>query len=137
MEGLRNSFGGRIGIACERISQYAGIDWRTNIALLGGIAAKEVIISTLGTAYSLGDVNRNNTASLSDRLAKDPGWNPVVALAVLVFIMFYAPCFITVICIAKEAGSWKWGAFSMIFNTLFAYSMAVIIYQIGALLYLR
>jgi len=137
MEGLRNSFGGRIGIACERISRYAGIDWRTNIALLGGIAAKEVIISTLGTAYALGDVNRNNTASLSERLAKDPGWNPVVALAVLVFIMFYAPCFITVICIAKEAGSWKWGAFSMIFNTLFAYSMAVAIYQIGALLYLR
>ncbi len=137
MEGLRNSLGGRIGIACERVSQYAGIDWRTNIALLGGIAAKEVIISTLGTAYSLGDVNRNNTASLSERLAKDPGWNPVVALAVLVFIMFYAPCFITVICIAKEAGSWKWGAFSMIFNTLFAYSMAVMIYQIGALLYLR
>jgi ferrous iron transport protein B len=137
MEGLRNSLGGRIGIACERISQYAGIDWRTNIALLGGIAAKEVIISTLGTAYSLGDVNRNNTTTLSERLAKDPGWNPVVALAVLVFIMFYAPCFVTVICIAKEAGSWKWAAFSMIFNTLFAYSMAVAIYQIGALLYLR
>jgi ferrous iron transport protein B len=137
MEGLRNSFGGRIGIACERISRYAGIDWRTNIALLGGIAAKEVIISTLGTAYSLGDVKRDNTATLSARLAKDPGWNPVVALAVLVFIMFYAPCFVTVICIAKEAGSWKWAAFSITFNTLFAYTIAVLVYQIGALLYLR
>ncbi len=137
MEGLRHSVGGRIGIACETISRYAGIDWRTNIALIGGIAAKEVIISTLGTAYSLGDVTSENATSLSERLAKDPGWNPVVALAVLVFIMFYAPCFVTVVCIAKEAGSWKWAAFSMVFNTVFAFSLAVAVYQIGALLYLR
>jgi ferrous iron transport protein B len=137
MEGLRYSVGGRIGIACEAISRYAGIDWRTNIALIGGIAAKEVIISTLGTAYSLGDVTSENATSLSERLAKDPGWNPVVALAVLVFIMFYAPCFVTVVCIAKEAGSWKWAAFSMVFNTVFAFSLAVAVYQIGALLYLR
>jgi len=137
MEGLRYSVGGRIGIACEAIGRYAGIDWRTNIALIGGIAAKEVIISTLGTAYSLGDVTSENATSLSERLAKDPGWNPVVALAVLVFIMFYAPCFVTVVCIAKEAGSWKWAAFSVVFNTVFAFSLAVAVYQIGALLYLR
>jgi len=137
MERLRNSIGGRVGIALESVSRYAGIDWRTNIALIGGFAAKEVIISTLGTAYSLGEVNAEQTTSLSERLAKDPNWNPVVALAVLVFIMFYAPCFVTVICIAKEAGSWKWAVFSMVFNTLFAYVMAVVIYQIGALLYLR
>lgn len=136
MERLKNSIGGRIGLACEGVSRYAGIDWRTNIALLGGFAAKEVIISTLGTAYSLGDVDPENAASLNERLAKDPGWNPVVALAVLVFIMFYAPCFVTVVCIAKEAGSWKWAAFSMVFNTVFAYAMAVAVYQIGALLYL-
>lgn len=137
MERLRHSIGGRVGIALESVSRYAGIDWRTNIALIGGFAAKEVIISTLGTAYSLGEVNAEQTTSLSERLAKDPNWNPVVALAVLVFIMFYAPCFVTVICIAKEAGSWKWAVFSMVFNTVFAYVMAVAIYQIGALLYLR
>lgn len=137
MEGLRNSVAGRIGIALEKVSRYAGIDWRTNIALIGGFAAKEVIVSTLGTAYSLGEVDPEESTSLSDRLAKDPNWNPVVALSVLVFIMFYAPCFVTVICIAKEAGSWKWAAFSMAFNTLFAFVMAVAVYQIGALLYLR
>lgn len=136
-EGLRHSFGGRIGLACESVSRYAGIDWRTNIALIGGFAAKEVIISTLGTAYSLGEVDAEATASLSERLAQDTNWNPVVALAVLVFIMFYSPCFVTVICIAKEAGSWKWAAFSITFNTLFAYAMAVGVYQIGTLLYLR
>ena len=137
MEGLRHSIAGRIGIAFESVSRYAGIDWRTNIALIGGFAAKEVIISTLGTAYSLGEVDPEASTSLSERLAKDPKWNPVVALAVMVFIMFYAPCFVTVICIAKEAGSWKWAVFSMAFNTLFAFIMAVAVYQIGALLYLR
>jgi len=136
MERLKNSIAGRIGLACEGVSRYAGIDWRTNIALIGGFAAKEVIISTLGTAYSLGDVDPENSASLNERLAKDPGWNPVVALAVLVFIMFYAPCFVTVVCIAKEAGTWKWAAFSMVFNTLFAYAMAVAVYQIGSWIYL-
>jgi ferrous iron transport protein B len=133
-EGLRNSIAGRIGIGLESVSRYAGFDWRTNIALVGGFAAKEVIVSTLGTAYSLGEVDPENTKSLTDRLAKDPHWNSVVALSVLAFIMFYAPCFVTVIAIANEAGSWKWAFFSMGFNTLFALIMSVAIYQIGTLL---
>ena len=132
--GLRNSIAGRIGIALEPVSRFAGFDWRTNIALVGGFAAKEVIVSTLGTAYSLGEVDPENTTSLKDRLAKDPHWNPVVALAVLAFIMFYAPCFVTVVAIANEAGSWKWAFFSMGFNTLFALIISAAIYQIGMLL---
>jgi ferrous iron transport protein B len=54
----------------------------------------------------------------------------VVAVAALVFIMFYAPCFVTVVCIAKES-SWKWAFFSMSFNTIFAFAMAVAVYQVG------
>ncbi len=132
--GLRNSFAGRIGIALESVSKYAGFDWRTNIALVGGFAAKEVIVATLGTAYSLGEVNPEDSGSLKDRLVKDPNWNPVVALSVLAFIMFYAPCFVTIVAIANEAGSWKWAFFSMGFNTLFAFMLSVAIYTIGMLL---
>lgn len=131
---LRNSIAGRIGIALESISHLAGFDWRTNIALVGGFAAKEVIVSTLGTAYSLGDVDPDNSSSLKERLSADPHWNPVVALAVLAFIMFYAPCFVTIVCIAREAGSWKWAFFSMGFNTVFASLLSICIYQIGLLL---
>ena len=136
MEGLRYSYAGRIGTALESVSRYAGIDWRTNIALVGGVAAKEVIVSTLGTAYSLGEVDPEDSGSLSKRLATDPKWNPVVALAVLVFIMFYSPCFVTVVCIAKEAGSWKWAAFSVVFNTVFSFILAVSVYQIGKIFFL-
>lgn len=130
---LRCSLAGRIGTALETISSYAGFDWRTNIALIGGVAAKEIILSTLGTAYSLGGDGQQED-SLAETLRKDPGWNPVKALSVLLFISYYAPCFVTVICIAREAGSWKWGAFSMLFNTLFAFLLAVVVYQVGSLI---
>jgi ferrous iron transport protein B len=133
-QALRHSLAGRVGIVLEPLSHLAGFDWRTNIALVGGFAAKEVIISTLGTAYSLGEVDPEATTSLSQALAADPAWNPVVAMAVIVFIMFYAPCLVTVACIIREAGSWKWGVFSMAFNTIFAFAMAVTIYQVGTAL---
>lgn len=132
-QALRSSFAGKIGRGLESVSQFAGFDWRTNIALVGGVAAKEVIVSTLGTAYSMGEVDVEESDSLGKRLQRSENWNRVVAVAVLVFIMFYAPCFVTVVCIAKES-SWGWAAFSMAFNTVFAFLLSVIIYQVGMLL---
>jgi len=132
--GLRHSMAGRIGSALEPISRLAGFDWRTNIALVGGFAAKEVVVSTLGTAYSLGEVHPEETGSLGDVLAASPGWSPLLAWSLIIFTIFYAPCFVSVVCIAREAGSWKWGAFSMLFNTLLAFGLATGVYQIGSAL---
>jgi ferrous iron transport protein B len=129
--GLRYSIAGRIGGALEGVSRWAGFDWRTNIALVGGFAAKEVVVSTLGTAYSLGEVDPEETGSLSETLAKDPGWSPLLAVGLIVFTMFYSPCFVSVICISRESGSWKWGAFAMAFNTVLAFLLAVLIFQVG------
>ena len=131
---LRYSIAGRIGTGLETISRYAGFDWRTNIALVGGFAAKEVVVSTLGTAYSLGDVDPEETGSLADRLAASPVWRPLTAVALIIFTMFYAPCFVSVVCIAREAGSWKWGAFSIVFNTVLAFALAVAVYQVGTMI---
>jgi ferrous iron transport protein B len=128
--GLRHSLAGRVGIRLESVSRWAGFDWRTNIALLGGFAAKEVIVSTLGTAYSLGAVDAEAAGSLSGRLAVEPGWRVLTAWSLMIFIMFYAPCFVTVICIARES-SWKWGLFSMVFNTSLAFFLAVTLFQVG------
>lgn len=128
---LKYSLAGRMGTALESISWLAGFDWRTNIALVGGFAAKELIISTLGTAYSLGSAEAEQDTTLPATLAANPSWNPVMVVALMVFIMFYSPCFVTVVCIAREAGSWKWAFFSMAFNTGFAFLLAVIIYQVG------
>ena len=131
---LRHSAAGRIGTALESVSRWAGFDWRTNIALVGGFAAKEVIVSTLGTAYSLGEVDPEETRSLSGALRSSPAWRPLTALSLIIFTIFYAPCFVAVVCIAREAGSWKWGAFSMAFNTVLAFSLAAGVYQVGSLL---
>jgi ferrous iron transport protein B len=132
--GLRHSIAGRMGTALETISRWAGFDWRTNIALIGGFAAKEVVVSTLGTAYSLGQVDPEESGSLSDTLAKDPNWTPLMAVGLIVFTIFYSPCFVAVICIVRESGTWRWGAFAMIFNTVLAFALAVLILQVGTAL---
>ncbi len=128
-EALRHSLAGKIGIAMESVTKYAGFDWRTNIALVGGFAAKEVIVSTLGTAYSLGEVDAEAAEGLSIRLAADPSWNRATAVALLVFVMLYAPCLVTVVVIARET-SWKWATFSVIFNTGFAFTLSVIAFNL-------
>ena len=129
---LKNSIAGRFGTALEGITKLAGFDWRTNIALVGGFAAKEVVVSTLGTAYSLGESNLEESGSLSQTLSRASGWNSLVAVSLIIFTIFYAPYFVAVVCIAREAGSWKWGAFSMVFNTALAFCMAVAVFQIGS-----
>ncbi len=132
--GLKNSIAGRIGTSLEGITKFAGFDWRTNIALVGGFAAKEVVVSTLGTAYSLGEVDPEETGSLSERLKAAEGWGPLTAFSLIIFTIFYAPCFVTVVCIAREAGSWKWAGFSVVFNTVLAFGLSVLCYQVGSVI---
>ncbi len=131
---LKHSLAGRLGTGLESVSRWAGFDWRTNIALIGGFAAKEVIVSTLGTAYSLGEVPEDESLPLSQALARSPAWSPLAAVSAILFVMFYAPCFVAVICIVREAGHWKWGLFSMVFNTVLAFTLSVAVFQFGKLL---
>jgi ferrous iron transport protein B len=131
---LKHSAAGRMGTALESVSRLAGFSWQTDIALVGGFAAKEVIVATLGTAYSLGKIDPEQSESLSYRLAHAPNWRPLVALSLILFVLFYAPCFASVVCIAKEAGSWKWALFSVVFNTCFAFTLAATVYQVGSAL---
>lgn len=129
-QGLSHSLAGRIGQAIEPVTSWAGFDWRTNIALLGGIAAKEVIVSTLATAHALSD---DENLGFSRRIAQAPGWNTNVAVSLMLFVLLYSPCFVTVVAIAREA-SWGWAAFSVFFNTGFAFAVATLVFQIGSLL---
>jgi ferrous iron transport protein B len=131
---LRSSLAGQIGRSLEPVSRLCGFDWRINVALVGGFAAKEVIVSTLGTALSIGEVDPEETGSLTERLNSDPLWNPIVAFSLIVFSIFYAPCFVTVVCIIRETGSWKWGLFSIGFNTIFSFALSMSVYQAGQLL---
>ncbi|WP_316347983.1 ferrous iron transport protein B [Desulfuromonas acetoxidans] len=127
---LRYSVAGQIGSFFEPVSQWAGFDWRTNIALVGGFAAKEVIVSTFGTAYSLGEIDPEDAAPLSHQIATDPSWNKYTAISLIIFVLLYAPCFVTVVTMAKES-SWGWAVFSTVFNTALGFGLAVAVYQVG------
>ena len=127
---LKRTIAGWIGQRLETVTRPLGFDYRVNIALVGGFAAKEVVVSTLGTAYSIGEVDPEGSSSLSQRLRKDPSWNPLKAFTLIIFTMLYVPCFVTLISIRKES-SWGWAGFSIGFNLVAAFLVALIIRHAG------
>lgn len=129
-EALLSTVAGSIGQALERITDPLGFDYRLNIALVGGFAAKEVIVSTLGTAYSLEEAPTPEQGSLAKRLRNNPAWNPLRAFTLILFTMLYVPCFVTVVSIRRES-SWKWAGFSIAFNLVIAYTVTFVVYQTG------
>ena len=132
-ERLLATVAGSVGHALEAVTAPLGFDHKVNIALVGGFAAKEVIVSTLGTAYSIGEDPTPEKGSLSRRLQNDPAWNPLRAFALVLFTMLYVPCFVTVVSIRRES-SWKWAAFSVGFNLVVAYAVTFVVYQTGLFL---
>ncbi len=133
-ERLSYSVAGRLGTALTPVTSWAGFDWRTNIALIGGFAAKEVVVGTMGTAYAMGEVAPEESRTLSEHLAKDPRWNGVRAFALMVFVMVYAPCFVTIAVIRRESNSWRWAAFATVYTTILALVLATAINQVGSMI---
>jgi len=134
-EELAYSIAGRTGRFLEKFTKpLMGFDWRTDVALIGGFAGKEIVVSTLSTTYSLGEVDSENSASLSERLASEPGWSPLTAFALILFTMLYVPCIATIAVIRRETRSWKWAGFATIYTTGVAALMATIAFQLGKLL---
>ena len=130
---LEGSFAGIIGKSLTTLTNPLGFEYRINIALIGGFAAKEVILSTLGTAYSLGESVSEEPEPLSVRLQKEPGWNQLTAFTLIIFMMLYVPCFVTVVTIKKES-NWHWALFSMLYSLVSAYVVALIVHQAGLFL---
>jgi ferrous iron transport protein B len=126
---LANSYAGRLGRSLEPVTKFAGFDWQTNIALIGGIMAKEVVITTLGTAYSLGSVDEEDDSTLKEKVQNDPHWSLPNTMAFLVFTLLYSPCFVTLLVIKQETGKWRWTFFSLFFNLALAFVMAAIVRQ--------
>ena len=133
-EQLRHTIGGRMGVALESIFKPLGFDWRVNVALVGGFAAKEVVVSTLGTAYSLGQAHPSQGATLEERLKREPGWNSLTAFTMILFVMLYAPCMVTLVVIKKETGSWGWTFFATGYTVVMAYCVAFAVHTVGAFL---
>lgn len=131
-----DSFLEMAGKAITPVMKPIGCHWRATVAALAGVPAKEIVVSTLGVLYT-GDEVYNQT--LSSRLTalnpatEKPDFTPASALAFMVFILLYCPCFATIVAIVRETGSWRYGAFSVVYNTLVAWVAAFITYQIALL----
>ena len=135
-EQKENSYIGKIGHFIEPAVKPLGFDWKIGASLISGMAAKEIIVSTLGIIYT-GD--GDNDTLLKERLQteRSPDGNlvftPLVAASFLLFVLIYFPCIATVAAIKNETGSWKWALFVVIYTTALAWLMSFAVYQIGSL----
>ena len=137
MEHQQNSYIGRIGQAIQPALAPLGFDWKISVSLLSGMAAKEVVVSTLSVLYT-GDSEDSQTLPERLQAAKDkegnPVFTPLVALSMMLFVLIYFPCVATVIAIVNESKSWKWGAFVIAYTCTLAWVVSFTVYQLGSIL---
>jgi len=135
-EGMsKQSYAARLGQFLEPVSQYAGFDWRDNVALIGGFAAKEVIVSSMITMHEIdADGDEGHVDELAVRLRTEGNWTPLKAFVMLLFVMLYSPCFATCTVIWRETGHIKFMLMAILYTNALAFSLAVGVYQVGNLL---
>jgi ferrous iron transport protein B len=127
--GITDSFAGAIGHTIEPAIKPLGFDWKIGIGLLSSLAAREVIVSTLGTIYGIeGD---EHSATLQQAIHRDLTLGG--ALALLVFFAFAMQCMSTVAVVKRETGGWKWPAVQFSYMTCVAYLSAFAVNHIVGL----
>ena len=129
---LEQSYLGKVGKAIEPIFEPLGYDWRMSVALLSGLAAKEVVVSTLGVLYALGDEVDEASKALQQKLAQNISLPAAVSF--ILFVMIYLPCLAASMVFAKEAGGWKYLLYLFIMTMMSAWILAFIAYHITALI---
>jgi ferrous iron transport protein B len=141
----KKSFIGQIGQFIEPVMRPLGFDWRMSVSLLAGVAAKEVVVSTMGVLYQA-DGNPDNISEAlvgkirnakhtNGKLAGEPLFTPVTSFAFLMFILLYFPCVAVVAAVKKESGKWKWALFMVTYTTSIAWLVAFLVNQAGSLLF--
>ncbi len=132
-----NSYIGRIGKSIEPIMRPLGFDWKMSISLLSGVAAKEIVVSTMGVLYQAEDQGNNNLINRLQNERDENGnqrFTPLVAYGFLIFILLYFPCIASIAAISKESGHWKWAVFTMFYTTFLAWFVSLLIHQVGSLI---
>jgi len=127
-EQLSQSFLGQIGHTIEPLFTPLGFDWKMAVALQTGLAAKEVVVSTIGVLYSLGsDATEQNNSLVSAIHDHIPFPS---AVAFIVVIMTYLPCLAASVVFTREAGGIKYFVYLFTFTTIVAYSLAFVAYHL-------
>ncbi|MFX1560877.1 MAG: ferrous iron transport protein B [Promethearchaeota archaeon] len=124
---IDQSFAAILGRLFEPIFAPLGFSWQVITGLIFGFLAKEAVIQSLAIVYAVGGVALETAlvASIS----------PLTAIALLVFVLLYIPCLATVGAIRKETGSWKWTGFSVVYQLLLAYLMALLVVTVGGIFF--
>lgn len=128
---LKNSVVGRGGAYLEKVFSPMDFDWRLSVSLVTGFMAKEVVVSTLGVLFSLGDQDEKSDA-FREILRKEV--SVPSGIAFIVFVMFYIPCFAATITFGREAGGIKFVAYLFIFTTVVAYAFSLIAFYVTQIL---
>jgi ferrous iron transport protein B len=131
------SFMGLIGKSIEPVMKPLGFDWRLSVSIISGLAAKEVVVSTLGvlfqTDYHYGKASLVEKIQTQQDSSGKKLFNPLIAFSFMLFILTYFPCIGVVGAIRRESGSWKWSAFTVFYTTGIAWLMSFMVFQVGSL----
>ena len=130
-ERFETSFLGIMGRSIEPVTQWAGFNWRINIALLSAFAAKENSAATLGAIYGIDGSDQSVQESMK---AGESGFTPLHALALMLFMALYPPCVPTSIMVRSQSNSTKWMLFSIGYQTLLGLFVASLVFTGGTLL---
>lgn len=137
---MEQSYAGQIGHAIEPVIKPLGFDWKTGVALVAGFAAKEVVVSTMGTLYSIEDSealaegDEKSVSTFTERARQHSGHTPLSAYSLMLFTLIYVPCMATVAVMRRETNGWKWPAFMVGYTLVLAWVVCFIVYQGGMLL---
>ncbi len=136
-----NSYIGKIGRFIKPVMAPLGFDWKMSVSVLTGIAAKEVVVSTMGVLYHADKEADENSETLKNKLRNERFtsgdkkgeliFTPLVSISFLLFILIYFPCIAVVAAVKKETGHWKWAAFLVGYTTALAWIVSFLTFQIG------
>lgn len=132
-EKLTASYAGHLGQFLEPFVRPLGFDWKMATGLFAALTAKEIMVSTLGTIYAVA-ADDDDTGAVQDMLAADPAFTPLIAYALMVFVLLYPPCIAALSVMRRETASWKWTGLSFVSSIAIAWIAAFIIYHGGKLL---
>jgi ferrous iron transport protein B len=126
---LSHTIAGRVGHAMEPFIKPLGFDWRIGTAMIGAFAAKEVFVAQMGIVFAVGEADEKSE-SLRDKLRAN--YSPLVGFCIMLFMLISAPCMATIAVTRRESNSWKWALFQLGGLTFMAYTLTLLVYQIGS-----
>ncbi len=139
-EQMENSYAGTLGKAVAPAIAPLGFDWRTGVALIAGFAAKEIVVSTMGTLYSMAETDAlvegdaEQARTFAEMTRTKSGYTPLTAYVLMLFTLIYVPCMATVAIMKRETNGWKWPAFTVAYTLSLAWIVSFVVYQGGMLL---